>query len=299
MALCHVDARGVGKTFVANHRFRQPFGGSDRCVIKMNKRSSRAAQRWWILLSFCGSVGCDRAVDLGTYIGGHARSTPSASASSAPPAMIHAEPSRPTTAASPAGVPSATPSYPVKAANSAPPATGGVAAVPATSDGERHSASPSAATGKLAEREAAQISARRAAEAGVSTKPTETPSASATPKPGGLRNTSVGGGAVSGGNVSNAARMIAGLRAPLRSCYASDPSSAPGSLRFSVALGASGAVASVSSARSGGLSDRLVACATSAVQRAQFAAPEGGKAVIAFPVTFSEQDPVPAKRTSL
>jgi len=106
------------------------------------------------------------------------------------------------------------------------------------------------------------------------------------PKKDGKRNASVGGSSVSGGTMGNAARVVAGLRAGLRDCYARETSDAAGSIRFTLTVGANGAVSNVSAAPSGALSSGLLTCATTHVSAAKFDPPEGGAASIRIPVTF-------------
>jgi len=105
-------------------------------------------------------------------------------------------------------------------------------------------------------------------------------------------NASVGGAAVSGGTVSNAARVVAGMRAGFRNCYqrglAENPDAA-GSIRLTIRVGAGGEVAGVSPAPSGSLPASVISCVVARAQAAQFDPPEGGSAVIAVPVTFVKQ----------
>jgi hypothetical protein len=105
-------------------------------------------------------------------------------------------------------------------------------------------------------------------------------------------NASVGGAAVSGGTVSNAARVVAGMRAGFRNCYqrglAENPDSA-GSIRLTIRVGAGGEVAGVTPSSSGNLPASVVSCVVARAQAAQFDPPEGGSAVIAVPVTFVKQ----------
>jgi hypothetical protein len=274
----------------------------------MNKTASKVTGRWWILLSVSGALGCDRAADLGAYIGGHGRSTPSGSASSTPAAAVQPESlPRPVAdrveasevAAMAPTVASATPSHSSPSASLAPAVPVGVAVAP--SGHNEQGGNPRGTVGP-AERAAPHTSTEAAPA--VSAKPTEAPSPP-TQKAGVVRNASIGGGSVFGGNVSSAARVIAGLRAAIRSCYVSDPASADGGLRLKLVLGPSGTVTSVSSTRSSGVhggpgpSDRVAACTASVAQHAQFAPPENGKAEITFPVTFYEQEAMPPKRTTL
>jgi hypothetical protein len=105
-------------------------------------------------------------------------------------------------------------------------------------------------------------------------------------------NASVGGAAVSGGSVSNAARVVAGMRAGFRNCYqrglAENPD-ASGSIRLTIRVGPGGEVAGVSPAPSGSLPASVISCVVARAQAAQFDPPEGGSAVIAVPVTFVKQ----------
>jgi len=94
------------------------------------------------------------------------------------------------------------------------------------------------------------------------------------------------------GNVSDAARVVANLRAGFRGCYQrglADSPDAAGSIRLTIRVGAGGEVASVSPAPSGSLPASVIGCVVARAQAAQFAAPEGGSAVIVVPVTFVKQ----------
>lgn len=105
-------------------------------------------------------------------------------------------------------------------------------------------------------------------------------------------NADVGKPGVSGGNVSNAARVVAGMRAGFRSCYQrglSENPDAAGSIRLTIRVGPGGEVAGVTPAPSGSLPPSVIACVVARAQAAQFDPPEGGSAVIAVPVTFVKQ----------
>jgi Vault protein inter-alpha-trypsin domain/von Willebrand factor type A domain len=102
-------------------------------------------------------------------------------------------------------------------------------------------------------------------------------------------NANVGGVAVSGGTVSNAARVAAGMRAGFRACYQrglQENPDAQGSVRLTMRIGPSGEVVAVAPSPAGSLPSSVVACVVSRAQRAQFDAPEGGAATIVVPVTF-------------
>jgi hypothetical protein len=103
---------------------------------------------------------------------------------------------------------------------------------------------------------------------------------------------SVGGAAVSGGTVSNASRVVAGMRAGFRACYnrgLSENPDAQGSIRLSIKVGPGGEVSGVSASPSGNLPGSVVSCVQARASAAQFAPPEGGSAVIVVPVTFVKQ----------
>jgi len=102
----------------------------------------------------------------------------------------------------------------------------------------------------------------------------------------------VGGAAVSGGTVSNASRVVAGMRAGFRNCYnrglAQNPD-AQGSIRLSIRVGPGGEVQGVTAVPSGNLPSSVVGCVKARASAAQFAPPEGGNAVVVVPVTFVKQ----------
>ena len=102
---------------------------------------------------------------------------------------------------------------------------------------------------------------------------------------------SVGGAAVSGGTVSNASRVVAGMRAGFRACYnrelANNPD-AQGSIRLTIRVGPGGEVQGVSAGASGNLGS-AVGCVRSRASAARFSPPEGGSAVVVVPVTFVKQ----------
>lgn len=102
----------------------------------------------------------------------------------------------------------------------------------------------------------------------------------------------VGGAAVSGGTVSNASRVVAGMRAGFRNCYnrgLSENPDAQGSIRLSIRVGPGGEVQGVTASPSGNLPGSVVSCVQARAQAAQFDPPEGGSAVIVVPVSFVKQ----------
>jgi len=95
-----------------------------------------------------------------------------------------------------------------------------------------------------------------------------------------------------GGAVSDAARVVAGMRAGFRACYQrglNDHPDASGSIRLTIRVGAGGEVTGVTASPSGNLPAAVVSCVQARVQASQFASPEGGSAVIQVPVTFVKQ----------
>lgn len=102
---------------------------------------------------------------------------------------------------------------------------------------------------------------------------------------------SVGGAAVAGGTVSNASRVVAGMRAGFRACYNRELQSNPdaqGRIQLTIKVGPGGEVQGVSAAPSGNLGS-AVACVKARAAAAQFAPPDGGMAVVNVPVTFVKQ----------
>ncbi len=105
-------------------------------------------------------------------------------------------------------------------------------------------------------------------------------------------NANVGGASVSGGSVSNAARVVAGMRAGFRACYMrglNENPDAQGNIRLSIKVGPGGEVTGVTATPSGSLPASVVACVQARARAAQFDAPEGGSAAIMVPVTFVKQ----------
>jgi hypothetical protein len=105
-------------------------------------------------------------------------------------------------------------------------------------------------------------------------------------------NAAVGGANVSGGQVSNAARVVAGMRAGFRACYnralAQNPD-VEGRISLSIRVGPGGEVQGVNAAPAGNLPDSVVSCVKARASSAQFDPPQGGAAVIQVPVTFVKQ----------
>jgi len=92
--------------------------------------------------------------------------------------------------------------------------------------------------------------------------------------------------------ISDADRVIAGLRARFRSCYQqglnSDPSMA-GKVLISAKVGPNGEVSSADVAQNTGLSPTVASCIAGVVKRATFSAPGGGGSTLQIPVTFVQQ----------
>ncbi|HEY3496164.1 MAG TPA: AgmX/PglI C-terminal domain-containing protein [Polyangiaceae bacterium] len=98
---------------------------------------------------------------------------------------------------------------------------------------------------------------------------------------------------VAGGNISNAAKVVAAMRAAFRQCYQKGLDQNPdsqGSIRLSIKVGPGGEVTNVSATPSGNLPPGVVDCVSARARRAQFDPPEGGSAVVQVPVTFVKQN---------
>lgn len=96
---------------------------------------------------------------------------------------------------------------------------------------------------------------------------------------------------LSGGNVANAARVVAALRDGFRACYQAalgEQRGVAGSIRLRMRVAADGSVSDVEGDRSG-LPQSLVDCVFSRAHRAKFEPPAGGHAVIVVPLKFVEQ----------
>jgi hypothetical protein len=94
------------------------------------------------------------------------------------------------------------------------------------------------------------------------------------------------------GRVDDAARVVAGMRPGFRHCYQRALDGYPdaqGSIRLSIQVGPNGDVAGVGASPSGNIPGTLVSCVTGRARAAQFAAPEGGSAVVNVPVIFRNQ----------
>ncbi len=92
--------------------------------------------------------------------------------------------------------------------------------------------------------------------------------------------------------ISDADRVIAGLRPRFRQCYQtglnSDPSMA-GKVVITAKVGPNGEVSSADVTSNTGLSQSVASCIAGVVRRAQFSAPGGGGSTLNIPVTFVQQ----------
>jgi len=115
----------------------------------------------------------------------------------------------------------------------------------------------------------------------------------ATQKVSGPRgNAAIGNTEVSGGTVSNAPRVAAGMRAGFRNCYNRELAVNPdarGELSVNVHVGSKGEVSSATATPLGNLGS-ATQCVEARTRAAQFDPPEGGVATITFVVTFVTQD---------
>jgi len=92
--------------------------------------------------------------------------------------------------------------------------------------------------------------------------------------------------------VSDADRVIAGLRPRFKACYQTGLNGDPnmsGKVVVSAKVGPNGEVSSADVASNSGLSPGVAACIAGVVKRAQFNAPGGGGSTLNIPVTFVQQ----------
>jgi hypothetical protein len=97
---------------------------------------------------------------------------------------------------------------------------------------------------------------------------------------------------VAGGNISNAAKVVAAMRASFRACYQKGLDQNPdsqGSIKMAIKVGPGGEVTGVTATPSGNLPPGVIDCVTARARRAQFDPPEGGGATVQVPVTFVKQ----------
>lgn len=100
----------------------------------------------------------------------------------------------------------------------------------------------------------------------------------------------IGSTAVVGGDVDNAAKVVAGMSAGFRRCYIRGLSQDPnmkGALKVTARVGPNGEVLSATPSGGAGLSSPVISCVVARVQSAQFSPPSGGGATIVIPVTFT------------
>ena len=100
------------------------------------------------------------------------------------------------------------------------------------------------------------------------------------------------GGSTATVPISDADRVVAGLRARFRNCYQTglntDPNMA-GKVLISARVGPNGEVSSADVAQNTGLSAGVAQCIAGVVKRATFSAPGGGGSTLQIPVTFVQQ----------
>jgi len=100
------------------------------------------------------------------------------------------------------------------------------------------------------------------------------------------------GSEVAVGNVSDASRVVAGMRAGFKRCYEQSLEQNPdaaGSIRLVIRVGPGGEVSNVSATPSGNIPSSVVSCVSARARAAQFSPPDGGSAVVNVPVTFVKQ----------
>lgn len=100
------------------------------------------------------------------------------------------------------------------------------------------------------------------------------------------------GGSTATVPISDADRVVAGLRGRFRSCYQkglnSDPSMS-GKVVIAAKVGPNGEVSSANVSSNTGLSPGVASCIANVVKRATFSAPGGGGSTLSIPVTFVQQ----------
>jgi hypothetical protein len=97
---------------------------------------------------------------------------------------------------------------------------------------------------------------------------------------------------VTAGSVSNAASVVARMRAAFRACYQRGLDNNPdieGKITLTLKVGPNGEVQSVTPSTTGNLPSDVVGCVQSRARAAQFDPPQGGTAVVQVPVTFVKQ----------
>jgi hypothetical protein len=100
------------------------------------------------------------------------------------------------------------------------------------------------------------------------------------------------GGSTATVPISDADRVVAGLRGRFRSCYQTGLNSDPGmsgKVIISAKVGPNGEVTSADVAQNTGLSPGVASCIAGVVKRATFSAPGGGGSTLSIPVTFVQQ----------
>ena len=104
---------------------------------------------------------------------------------------------------------------------------------------------------------------------------------------------SIGDASVAGGQVSDAARVVATMRAGFRACYRRGQDENPdieGKIALSIKVGPTGQVMSVTATKTGNLPQSVVDCVKARANSANFTPPQGGGvAVVQVPVTFVKQ----------
>jgi outer membrane biosynthesis protein TonB len=103
---------------------------------------------------------------------------------------------------------------------------------------------------------------------------------------------SVGGTSVAGGQIGNASRAVAQMRAGFRACYNRGLQSNPdieGKIQLSIKVGPGGQVLGVTAKKKGNIPDGVLDCVKARAQSGRFDPPQGGAAVVQVPVSFVRQ----------
>jgi hypothetical protein len=121
------------------------------------------------------------------------------------------------------------------------------------------------------------------------------------PTDGGVATPVDGGATPSPGTISNAARVVAGMRSRFRACYQAlldeRNRNAVGQVRLSIRVDCEGRIEAMT-ARVSGVDKETVECMFAAVGDDHFDPPAGGKAVVNVPVNFAQSSQKDSDATS-
>jgi hypothetical protein len=105
-------------------------------------------------------------------------------------------------------------------------------------------------------------------------------------------NANMGDVSVAGGQVTDASRVVAQIRAGFRACYnkgLADNPDIEGKIALNIQVGPTGQVSSVTATKTGNIPDSVLDCVKARASSAMFSPPQGGTAVVQVPVSFVRQ----------